>query len=133
MRFGARGIYVLDITESDGKESEANKKLRWEFTSASPGAANLGYTYDSANLARLANGKWVVLLSSGYFPNTGPESTIPPATQDQTSLFVIDLVVPDFIPLADEILLGLGSLLLANFKSRKAPPTGNVIEGQSHR
>lgn len=51
------------------------------------------------------------------------------------TLFVIDLIVPDFIPLADEILLGLGSLLLANFKSRKAPgPTaGNVIEGESRR
>ena len=49
------------------------------------------------------------------------------------TLFVIDLVVPDFIPLADEVLLGLGSLLLANFKSRKAPPAGNVIEGESRR
>ena len=51
------------------------------------------------------------------------------------TLFVIDLVIPDFIPLADEILLGLGSLLLANFKSRKAPdsPAGNVIEGESRR
>jgi hypothetical protein len=49
-------------------------------------------------------------------------------------LFVIDLIVPDFIPLADEILLGLGSLLLANFKNRKAPePPGNVIEGETHR
>lgn len=50
------------------------------------------------------------------------------------ALFVIDLVVPDFIPLADEILLGLGSLLLANFKTRKAPePPKNVIEGESRR
>ena len=51
------------------------------------------------------------------------------------TLFVIDLVIPDFIPLADEILLGLGSLLLANFKSRKAPDprAGNVIEGESRR
>ncbi|MDR7098260.1 hypothetical protein J2X04_000607 [Lysobacter niabensis] len=53
-------------------------------------------------------------------------------------LFVIDLVIPDFIPLADEILLGLGTLLLANFKNRKAPesPGKNakgVIEGESHR
>jgi len=49
------------------------------------------------------------------------------------TLFVIDLIIPDFIPLADEILLGLGSLLLANFKSRKVPdpPAGNVIEGES--
>ena len=53
------------------------------------------------------------------------------------ALFVIDLVIPDFIPLADEILLGLGSLLLANFKNRKAPPhrpsRNDVIEGESRR
>ena len=56
------------------------------------------------------------------------------------ALFVIDLVIPDFIPLADEILLGLGTLLLANFKNRKAPesPAKNasskgVIEGESRR
>ena len=36
-------------------------------------------------------------------------------------LFVVDLVVPDMIPLADELLLGLGTLLLANWKRRKAP------------
>jgi hypothetical protein len=34
-------------------------------------------------------------------------------------LFVVDLVVPDMIPLADELLLGLGTLLLANWKRRK--------------
>ena len=36
-------------------------------------------------------------------------------------LFVVDLVVPDMIPLADELLLGLGTLLLANWKRRKQP------------
>lgn len=50
------------------------------------------------------------------------------------TLFVIDLVVPDFIPLADEILLGLGSLLLANFKNRKVPESPrDVIEGETRR
>ena len=46
------------------------------------------------------------------------------------ALFLIDVVIPDFVPLADEILLGLGTLLLANWKNRKAssiepprPPT----------
>jgi hypothetical protein len=34
-------------------------------------------------------------------------------------LFAVDLVVPDVVPFADEILLGLGTLLLANWKSRK--------------
>lgn len=50
------------------------------------------------------------------------------------TLFVIDLIVPDLIPLADEILLGLGSLLLANFKKRRTPdPSKNVIEGETRR
>lgn len=35
------------------------------------------------------------------------------------ALFVVDLFVPDFVPLADEILLGLGTLLLANWQDRK--------------
>jgi hypothetical protein len=33
-------------------------------------------------------------------------------------LFIIDLIIPDFIPFADEILLGLVSLLLAGLKKR---------------
>lgn len=37
------------------------------------------------------------------------------------ALFAIDLVVPDFIPFADELLLGLGTLLLANWRRRKDP------------
>ena len=37
------------------------------------------------------------------------------------ALFAIDLVVPDVIPLVDELLLGLGTLLLANWKKRKDP------------
>ncbi|HEY6942104.1 DUF6116 family protein [Dokdonella sp.] len=32
------------------------------------------------------------------------------------ALFVADLLVPDVIPFVDEILLGLGTLLLANLK-----------------
>jgi hypothetical protein len=35
------------------------------------------------------------------------------------ALFVIDLVVPDAIPLADEVLLGLGTLVLARWKKRR--------------
>jgi hypothetical protein len=37
------------------------------------------------------------------------------------ALFLIDLVVPDLVPLADELLLGLGTLLLASWKKRKEP------------
>ncbi|MFC5569436.1 DUF6116 family protein [Lysobacter yangpyeongensis] len=49
------------------------------------------------------------------------------------ALFLIDLAVPDFIPLADEILLGLGSLLLANLRRRKAPVGRDAIEGEPRR
>lgn len=35
------------------------------------------------------------------------------------TLFVIDFFVPDAIPFADEILLGLGAALLGNWKKRK--------------
>ena len=41
------------------------------------------------------------------------------------ALFAIDLVVPDIVPFADELLLGLGTLLLANWRKRKDP---GVIE-----
>jgi len=34
-------------------------------------------------------------------------------------LFIADLIIPDFIPFADEILLGLISLLLGGLKKRK--------------
>jgi len=34
-------------------------------------------------------------------------------------LFVIDFVVPDFIPFVDEILLGTGTLLLASLRKRR--------------
>lgn len=37
------------------------------------------------------------------------------------ALFAFDLVIPDFVPFIDEILLGLGTLLLANWKKRKDP------------
>lgn len=45
-------------------------------------------------------------------------------------LFIVTAFVPDPIPLADELLLGLGTLLLANWKQRKA---GADIEGDSTR
>lgn len=35
------------------------------------------------------------------------------------ALFLADLVVPDMVPFADELLLGLGTLLLANWKRRR--------------
>lgn len=41
------------------------------------------------------------------------------------SLFVLDLLVPDLVPFADEILLALGTLLVGSL--RKRAPAGKVI------
>ncbi len=50
-------------------------------------------------------------------------------------LFALDVVIPDFIPFVDEILLGLGTLLLANWKKRKDPavPVKPPIDGEARR
>ena len=46
-------------------------------------------------------------------------------------LFVTDLVIPDFIPLIDEIILGLLAIILANWKEeRHQEKEGNLIEGE---
>lgn len=37
------------------------------------------------------------------------------------SLWALDMVVPDFIPFIDELLLGIGTLLLASFRKRRTP------------
>ncbi|MGH8107826.1 MAG: DUF6116 family protein [Arenimonas sp.] len=47
-------------------------------------------------------------------------------------LFLFDLLIPDFIPLLDEIMLGLTTLLLASWKNRKLPADNGKppIEGE---
>ncbi len=51
-------------------------------------------------------------------------------------LFLLTLVVPDPLPLVDELLLGLGTILLAGRK-RNAPPASDSgrppIDGQARR
>ena len=46
------------------------------------------------------------------------------------TLFVLDLLIPDVIPFIDEILLGLGTLLLASWKNRKPPPVPPAVDGK---
>ena len=49
------------------------------------------------------------------------------------ALWALDMVIPDFIPFVDELLLGIGTLLLASFRKRKAPAVPNAkppIEGE---
>lgn len=35
------------------------------------------------------------------------------------ALFILDVLLPDFIPFVDEILLGLGTLILGSLKNRR--------------
>ena len=101
LRLGGRGIYALDITDASASESNPGAKVLWEFTNTSTDSnnnavgANLGYTYGKPNIGRLANGKWVVLVPSGYFPNSTAapyvnDSKAAASTRTQSSLFVLD-------------------------------------------
>ena len=53
------------------------------------------------------------------------------------ALFVLDMLVPDMVPFVDELLLGLGTLLLANWKKRKEPGSAkaerDVIDADARR
>ena len=50
------------------------------------------------------------------------------------ALFVINVFVPDVIPFIDEILLGLGTLVIANLKRKPEPVTDSrVIDGEARK
>jgi hypothetical protein len=45
------------------------------------------------------------------------------------ALFVINIFVPDALPLADELLMGLAALLLASLKKRRVDPPTPPVSG----
>ncbi|HEX9633137.1 MAG TPA: DUF6116 family protein [Gemmatimonadales bacterium] len=47
------------------------------------------------------------------------------------ALFVADLLFPDAVPLVDELLLGLGTLVLARLRTRRTPPDPSPPERDS--
>ena len=70
---GGRGVYALDVTDP-GAVSQAypERTVLWEFDADTPAGASynpadLGYTYGQPAIARLANGRWAVLVPNGYF------------------------------------------------------------------
>jgi len=110
LRLGGRGVYALDITDP---ASMSAGKVLWEFNADQPdqGAwkddlnninpggkpSRLGYTYGQPNIGRLANGKWVVLVPGGYFPDcskapfTSANCSYPAAASSKySSLFIVD-------------------------------------------
>ncbi|MFC5741605.1 pilus assembly protein [Dyella tabacisoli] len=109
LRLGGRGVYALDITDVDAAVGPVERAM-WEFNNTSPGGENLGYTYGRPNIGRLANGKWVVLVSSGYFPEG---STAPAASHNFSSLFVLDALT--------------GALIREIKTPAQVPGVGNVV------
>lgn len=108
LRLGGRGVYALDITDPDAaSEAFPQRTVLWEFDADAPpgtseaGAAynpaDLGYTYGQPAIARLANGRWAVLIPNGYFADCrAPDKPlhcqetagIPPV--GYSALFVLD-------------------------------------------
>ncbi len=52
----------------------------------------------------------------------GAPASLPHPVQAHGRPFVLTLFIPDPIPFVDELVLGFGTLLLANWKSRNATP-----------
>jgi type IV pilus assembly protein PilY1 len=106
LRLGGRGVYALDITQPDQvSEAYPERTVLWEFDAAAPAGvsetgepynpADLGYTYGQAAIARLANGRWAVLVPGGYFadcskPDRPARCEQAPAPPGYSPLFVLD-------------------------------------------
>lgn len=72
---GGKGYYALDIT------TPGSPTLLWEFTDA-----NLGYSYGNPTITKLKDGRWVVVISSGYNNTDGSVA----AEIGQGRLYVLD-------------------------------------------
>ncbi|WP_164931762.1 PilC/PilY family type IV pilus protein [Dyella sp. M7H15-1] len=108
VRLGGRGVYALDITHpTTVSEARPERTFLWEFDAdATAGTsstgetyypADLGYTYGQPAMARLANGRWAVLIPSGYFPDCSKpdkpahcEEAATQAPANDSALFVLD-------------------------------------------
>ncbi len=75
---GGKGYYALDVTDP------ANPKGLWEFkhntTCLSPvtnqsSDCHLGYSYGNPQIGKLADGRWVVFVTSGYNNVNSPAAT----------------------------------------------------------
>jgi Tfp pilus tip-associated adhesin PilY1 len=93
---GGRGYYALDITVP------ASPKALWEFTDT-----NLGYSYGNPQIAKMNDGTWVVLLTSGYnnIPNDDG-----PGGDGVGRLYVLNAATGAQIPGVSPISTGAGSV-----------------------
>lgn len=57
---GGRGYFALDVTDP------AAPQLLWEFYAGEGRNGNLGYSFGNPVVTKMQDGRWVVLLTSGY-------------------------------------------------------------------
>ncbi|WP_231756889.1 DUF6116 family protein [Microbulbifer elongatus] len=75
----------------------------------------------------------------GWFLNYARKLKHPQLFKWICALFLIDLIIPDFLPFVDEILLGLGTIFLASWRKRRDelrdPPQRNekVVTGTAEK
>lgn len=60
LRSGGQGVYALDVTDP---ENFGASDVLWEFTDEVD--ADLGYTFGQAQVKRMANDKWAVIVGNG--------------------------------------------------------------------
>ena len=100
---GGRGYYALDVT------NPSSPSLMWEFTAANDN--DMGYSFSLPNVTKLNNGKWVVLVTSGYnngqFDSDGITANTP-AGDGKGYLYVLDANTGSLI---SKISTGVGSSL----------------------
>lgn len=125
---GGRGYYALDIT------NPATPSLLWEFTTtAGIGIVkddDLGYTYGQAIITQRADGRWVVVVTSGY-DNGNTNATLTaqaPAGSGTGFLYVLDANTGTIL---SKISTGVGTATapsgLAKIGGFNAEPAGNKV------
>ncbi len=97
---GGQGIYALDITDpSLFGEGNANSLIMWEFNDDHDG--DLGNTYSQPQIAKMNNGKWMVITGNGYnntasddvngyCSDSNPATICPVSTTGDAILFILD-------------------------------------------
>jgi type IV pilus assembly protein PilY1 len=67
---GGQGLFALDVTNPTAiSESTAASSVLWEFTDddgSGRGDKDLGFSFSQPRIARMANGKWAVIIGNGY-------------------------------------------------------------------
>lgn len=137
---GGRGYYALDVT------NPSNPLLLWEFSATKPspyGDADLGYTFGKPIITQKKDGKWVVLVTSGYnngtdamppgvaavaSPGTPPFVSNSPLGDGKGYLYVLDAFTGKII---SKITTGAGSAAAPSGLGgiatwNEAPSTGNL-------